>query len=141
MGKSAEEIQWIRAAEKLPVGTVPAVNIKMGQVGMLTVFKDAALFKIEYPLTEIVYKFDDDKLYNDFIWLALPVDGYREALAELVRLKDIKDELDEVPKENEDQAFVIKHGEYVVAKFKAWKKAKELLASPNQEQGEKQEQK
>lgn len=50
-----------------------------------------------------------------------------EALKELVRLKDIKDEMDEVPKENEDQAFVIRYGEYVVDKAKAWKKAKEII--------------
>ncbi len=51
-------------------------------------------------------------------------------LKELVRLKDLKEELDLVEQSNQDQEFVLKHGKYVTAKGFAWKAAREYLSSP-----------
>lgn len=50
-----------------------------------------------------------------------------EIIKELVRLKRIKDELDNVEKENENQAFVLIYGQYVTDKARAWKAAKQWI--------------
>ena len=57
------------------------------------------------------------------------IEKLKEGLAELVRLKDIKDELDLVEQEDQDQVFVNRYAQYVIDKKFAWAKAKQLLQS------------
>lgn len=120
MGKSAEEIDFIQVAKTERAKFVEAIQDTTWNTQLRTAAESLL----------IIY---------DQMLERLPVDGYREALAELVRLKILKDELDEVEEENQDQDFVKKYAGYVAAKKLAWNKAKQLLASPNQEQGEKQQ--
>lgn len=72
---------WVRCAEKLPTGTVPVVNIKMRQVGKLTISEESAIFSIEYPKTQLVYKFDDAELFNNFIWWQSESSGQEQGQA------------------------------------------------------------
>jgi len=52
-----------------------------------------------------------------------------ETLAELVRLKDIKDELDNA--DEQDQAFVNRYADYTVKKKIAWDNARAILQKLN----------
>lgn len=55
------------------------------------------------------------------------MDSCYAILAELVKLKTMKDTLDQVEQGNQDQDFVKQYAEYTVRKKKAWQRARDFL--------------